>query len=147
MDLENLLNELGKLLADISGTTSQGRMFVNNSPSRIMGLDVSSDISIKIGLSEYLEAAQQRQHPTDIEPLIDLFDKGDSLKIVVLLPGIKKDDVKVTAIDGLLVIEVRKGFQVYHKEIPCNIRADEIAVKTATSSNSVVEIVLRKGGS
>lgn len=146
MDLENLLNELGKLLSAISDTAGEGRAFMNSSRSRIMNFDISSNISIRIGLPEKLESMPAKQSPqvADVEPLIDLFDKDDTLKIVVLLPGIKKEDVNVTIIDGKLVIDVRKGSQIYRKEIPCDIKVDEIAVKTTASSNSVIEIVLRK---
>ncbi|MFY3740737.1 MAG: HSP20 family molecular chaperone IbpA [Candidatus Nitrosomirales archaeon] len=145
MDIEKLLNELSKLLSDISDTRGQRRTVVNSSRSRIMGFDISSNISIKIGLAEELKntPAEQYQQLTDVEPLIDVFDSEDGLKIVVLLPGIKKEDVNVTVIDGKLVIEIRKGFQVYRKEIPCNIREDEIAVKTI-SNNSVIEMFLAR---
>jgi HSP20 family molecular chaperone IbpA len=146
MDIEKLLNELSKLLSDISDTTGQRRTVVNSSRSRIMGFDISSNISIKIGLAEELKNTPPEQIPqlTDVEPLIDVFDSEDGLKIVVLLPGIKKEDVNVTVIDGKLVIEIRKELQIYHKEIPCDIRVDEIAVKTTTSNNSVIEMFLAK---
>ncbi len=145
MDIEKLLNELSKLLSDISDTRGRRRTVVNSSRSRIMGFDISSNISIKIGLAEELKNTPAEQYPqlTDVEPLIDVFDSEDGLKIVVLLPGIKKEDVNVTVIDGKLVIEIRKGFQVYRKEIPCNIREDEIAVKTI-SNNSVIEMFLAR---
>jgi len=145
MDIEKLLNELSKLLSDISDTRGRRRV-VNSSKSRIMGFDISSNISIRIGISEELKNTPAEQYPqiADVEPLIDVIDNEDGLKIVVLLPGIKKEDVNVTVLDGKLVIEIRKALQIYRKEITCNIRADEIAVKTTTSNNSVIEMFLAK---
>ena len=50
-------------------------------------------------------------------PLMDIFDEEGYLTIVMELPGVKKDDVKLSIIGDMLTIHVDTISQKYRKEI------------------------------
>ena len=79
------------------------------------------------------------------EPLVDVFDDGESLRVVVELPGVRKEDVRVRLLDGFLRIEVSKGGRVHRRDVPSKVAPGSVEVKSTTENNSVVEIAfLRK---
>jgi len=51
------------------------------------------------------------------EPLVDVFEEGDHLLVEAELPGISKDDVKVTFQDDVLTITAERGERKFHKRV------------------------------
>jgi HSP20 family protein len=80
------------------------------------------------------------------EPLVDVFDEANGLRVVVELPGVKKEDVRVRFLDGVLRIEVTKGGRVHRRDVACKVAPGNVEVKSTTENNSVVEMVFRLRG-
>jgi len=140
--MTGILDEIERLLSAILGSANEKR---SSSSSKIGPLDISSNISVKVGLDELGRDPAARPPALDTEPLIDVIEKGDELKIVVSMPGIREEDAIVRITGGRLVVEVRRGLAVYRKDFPCSI-GPELVVKQTTLSNSVLEIVCKAKG-
>ena len=84
--------------------------------------------------------------PQEREPLIDVIESRDAYRVVVLLPGIRKEDVRVFTKPGSIRVEVARNGVTYSKEIPCSSTPAKIEVVSEKERNSVVELIFRKGG-
>ncbi|MBU2497218.1 MAG: Hsp20/alpha crystallin family protein [Nanoarchaeota archaeon] len=75
------------------------------------------------------------------EPLIDVFDEKDILRVIVELPGVEEKDIHIETKDNLLVISAEQEDRKYQKEIklPCAIGKMEKNYK-----NGILEIRLEK---
>lgn len=78
------------------------------------------------------------------EPLVDTtFDEKQNLFIITAeMPGITKQDVKVTLQEGLVTINAEKGDKKYHSEIPVESELDTDTAK-ATYTNGILELKLK----
>jgi HSP20 family protein len=77
------------------------------------------------------------------EPLIDLIEEDEKIKVLAELPGVEKEDIKLYVSRDTLTIDVDTPERRYRKELdlPC-----EIEERSATSSylNGVLETTLTK---
>ena len=81
------------------------------------------------------------------EPLVDIIKGENELRVVAEVPGVNKEDLRVTATENSITLESVTGQPRYHKiiELP-----DTIDPKTAKSTykNGILELSFkRKGGS
>jgi len=73
------------------------------------------------------------------EPLIDIIRDGDKLKIVAELPGVSKEDLRISANETSLAIESISGERRYHKRIDLPEPVDPATGKS-TFKNGILEI-------
>ena len=75
------------------------------------------------------------------QPLVDtsINEKENTMIITAEMPGITKDDVKVTMEQGLVKIHAEKGNKKYHTELPVDKELDEDTTK-ASYINGVLEL-------
>ncbi len=75
------------------------------------------------------------------EPLVDtsINEKDNTMIITAEMPGITKEDVKVTMEEGLVKIHAEKGNKKYHTELPVDKELDEDTTK-ASYINGVLEL-------
>lgn len=75
------------------------------------------------------------------EPLVDtsINEKENIMIITAEMPGITKEDVKVTMEEGLVKIHAEKGNKKYHTELPVDKELDEDTTK-ASYNNGVLEL-------
>ncbi|TLX96729.1 MAG: hypothetical protein E6K96_05380 [Thaumarchaeota archaeon] len=132
-DFPDLFDELERVLFGILGD--------------IQDAGITGTFSLKVGLLDSTtnrEAPRVYPQPAAQGPLIDVIDEKDGLRVIVLLPGIRSDDVKVGVSGRLLRIEITKGGTTYSREIPCKLAPSDIRVKSVVEKNSVVEILFSK---
>jgi len=149
-DIGILLNELTSVIGDVS--VSYGSMkdkLPRDSSYGINILGISLNLSTKtIFLDDSLRKNLKVSHPSPLieynEPLIDILDSPDNLKIVVLLPSVRKEDISFDLKEGFVELVIKKGDQIYRKEIRCKVRPTEIMTKSANYNNSILEIVFKK---
>ncbi|MEM1526813.1 MAG: Hsp20 family protein [Ignisphaera sp.] len=78
------------------------------------------------------------------EPLVDIYDEGDFIRVIVELPGVNEQNIKVTPIDKKhILVEAIDNNNRYRKEIELPA---EIEVKTVKTSyrNGLLEIVAKR---
>jgi len=77
------------------------------------------------------------------EPLVDIVEEDNTLKIIAEVPGVKKDEIEMESIENSLIISVDNKKQKYYKEIELPSKIDLKNLK-ASYRNGVLEISLPK---
>lgn len=77
------------------------------------------------------------------EPLVDVINESEQVRVVAELPGVEKPDIKTTISENKLTISVDSTARKYYKEIDLPSTVDPDTSK-ASYNNGVLEIVLRK---
>ena len=77
------------------------------------------------------------------EPLVDLIEDDDTVKVLAELPGVEKNEIRLRATDNGLTISVDNPVRKYYKELEFPVEVDEKSAKS-TYTNGVLEIVFRK---
>jgi HSP20 family protein len=77
------------------------------------------------------------------EPLVDIVDLNSEIKVIVELPGVAKEDIKLSGTEDKLTISVNTNERKYYKEIEI---PEKINPKNAKSSyrNGVLDVTLPK---
>ena len=79
------------------------------------------------------------------EPLVDIIETNGEIHIVVELPGVDKEDIKLRGTETTLTISVDVPQRKYYKEIKLPARVNVKDAKTAYK-NGVLEVKLPKIG-
>jgi len=82
--------------------------------------------------------------PTETrEPLVDVIDEKDSMKVVAELPGVNKSDIQIDTTGNSVTINVDTPNRKYHKtvDLPSDVDPE---TSTATYNNGVLEVSLKK---
>ena len=76
------------------------------------------------------------------EPMVGLFEEQDHLLVVVEMPGIGAEDLKLELEDDILTINAAHGSKKYHKEIllPATFSTENM---THSCRNGVLEITFK----
>ena len=77
------------------------------------------------------------------EPLVDIIEEDDQLKVVAELPGVDKKDISLYLDEYHLTISVETPERRYHKELELPYEIDAASSKS-TYRNGVLETVLKK---
>jgi HSP20 family protein len=77
------------------------------------------------------------------EPLVDVIEGKDTLTVIAEVPGVSRDDIKLTGEENKLEISVDTPSRKYHKAIrlPCDVKP--MSTK-ASYKNGVLEVVLER---
>jgi len=84
--------------------------------------------------------------PDTREPLVDVINGGDTVRVVVELAGVSKDEIEIYADpDGSVLIETT-GNRKYSKKLQLPAMIDSESA-TSTYNNGILEVVFRKKAS
>jgi HSP20 family protein len=87
---------------------------------------------------------QPALEPTDSrEPLADVINEPEQVRVVAELPGVEKSDITTTITEDTLTIKVDTAARKYYKELHLPSGVDPDSSK-ASYNNGVLEIVLKK---
>jgi len=77
------------------------------------------------------------------EPITDLFDEKDEIRVYAEMPGVSQEDIKLDLKEDILDISVQSGDRKYHKEIllPVKVKAENL---TSSYKNGILEIKIKK---
>jgi HSP20 family protein len=79
------------------------------------------------------------------EPLVDVFDEKDQVRIIAELPGVEKETINLNLENKSLVISVETPRKYYKKvDLPTEVEAESIK---ASYKNGILEISIKKTGS
>jgi len=79
------------------------------------------------------------------EPLVDVYEEEEVIKVVAEVPGVEKDDINLNASERKLIISVDTPQRKYYKEVDLPAEVDPKSTK-ASYKNGVLEVVLKKVG-
>lgn len=91
------------------------------------------------GRPEVVELTETR------EPLVDIFEEDDQVKVVAEVPGVEKDDINLNATEDVLVISVKTPQRKYYKEVDLPVKVEPSSAR-ASYKNGVLEVSLKKKG-
>ena len=77
------------------------------------------------------------------EPLVDVNVNDKEVKVVMEMPGVKKEEIKINAYDGEVEVTANDPQRKYHKTIELPQYADIETVKS-TYNNGILEITFNK---
>ena len=77
------------------------------------------------------------------EPLVDIMQTNNEVKVVAELPGVEKEDIKLHGTETTLTISVDAPERKYHKEVELPAKVDTKETK-ASYKNGVLEVTLQK---
>jgi len=77
------------------------------------------------------------------EPLVDVIQEQDQVKIITELPGVEKEDIQLFATERSLTIDVTSPEHKYHKELELPFEVDDESAMS-TYRNGVLETVIKK---
>lgn len=80
---------------------------------------------------------------TEREPLVDVFNEEEQVRVVAEMPGVNKDDINLTATENKLTVRVDTPERKYFREIDL---PEEVEPESAKASyrNGVLEVVIKK---
>lgn len=69
----------------------------------------------------FKEKVETPPAPKPKEPLVDVFDEGDHLRIIAELPGVEEKDIKIDLKDNKLTLSADTASHKYHQQVtlPC----------------------------
>lgn len=77
------------------------------------------------------------------EPLADVNTTDKEIKVIVEMPGVKKEDIKINAAEGMVEITTTDSQRKYHKTLELPPEAD-IDSARSNYNNGILEIVFNK---
>ena len=86
---------------------------------------------------------EQPSISSEREPLVDISSTDKEVKVIVEMPGIKKENIKINAYENSLEIISDDPQRKYHKVIDLPLEADIETVKSIYN-NGILEIVFNK---
>lgn len=136
-DLQSALTDLLAALQDDKVTSARERRV----RSLGNGLTITTDVTVRVGLLDAADAVRvpgraQVAH----EPLVELIESPTGPRVIVSLPGVRKEDVHMSFGSKRLHLEIQRGPRVFRRTIPCALDPDRMRVDSVTENNSVVEI-------
>lgn len=79
----------------------------------------------------------------EMEPLVDVIEEEDKIKVIVEMPGVEKDKINLKASEDTLVVRGSNSNRKYYKEITLPAKVKPESAK-ATYRNGVLEVTLEK---
>jgi len=77
------------------------------------------------------------------EPITDVFDEKQEIRIYAEMPGVNKEDIKLDLKEDILDISAQTGDRIYHKEIllPAKVKTQSLSY---AYNNGILEIKIKK---
>jgi HSP20 family protein len=77
------------------------------------------------------------------EPIIDVFDEKDEIRVYAEMPGVSQEDIKLDLREDILDISAQSGDRKYHKEVllPAKVKAENL---TSSYKNGILEVKIKK---
>lgn len=77
------------------------------------------------------------------EPIVDIFDEKEEIKIYAEMPGVNQEDIKIDLKGDILDISAETGDKKYHKEVllPAKVKSETLI---SNYKNGILEIRIKK---
>ncbi len=151
-NFENIFDQMDFILEDIFRRFGFKNMqdFKSQSPGFVWGFRMTQGPDgrprvERFGNTPMREVDGERKFSDEREPLIDIIDDVEFLRVIAEIPGVTKQDIDLSSTDNSLLIqaESKDGGRRYYKELtlPCVIVPESASAKF---KNGVLEVELKK---
>ena len=112
----------------------------------VFGFSVKSAIGGKPIVEPFGNIKKTPQGPKvdeEREPITDVFDEKEEIKVYAEMPGVSKEDIKLDLKEDILDISAHTGDRKYHKEVllPAKLKAENM---TSSYTNGMLEVKIKK---
>jgi len=97
----------------------------------------------EIQLGNIKKSLKGPQVSEEREPLVDIVETNDEIRVVVELPGVEKSDIKLHGTEDALTISVDTPQSKYYKEVELPTKV-KVRDAKSTYKNGVLEVVIPK---
>jgi len=142
--LIDLASELAEKAPD--GIVKEGQIGDDKGLKAVYGFSVKVGSGGRPTIQQFGNVREEAQGPVVDEmrePMVDTFDEGDFILVVVEMPGVSESDVKYEIKGDILILSGETEDRKYYKELLLPASVDEEKV-SYTNRNGVVEIKLWK---
>jgi HSP20 family protein len=91
----------------------------------------------KLAPKPEVKISQQR------EPLVDVIEEENAIKVIAELPGINKEDINLECVDKMLRISAQSAERKYYKEVELPTEVEAESAK-ASYKNGILEVIIKK---
>lgn len=144
-DIDIIVNDFSDLIANLLKVSAKRNPY-NNGMIPTSLINVSFNVkahSLEEMLSNNLQEKLCQYHEGK-DPLIDVIETTDQIRVIATLPGIKNEDVWFDVRNGVLTVEIIRYGQILKKEIQCKTKPEQVLIKSSKVNNSVLELVFDK---
>jgi HSP20 family protein len=144
-DLEEAESMFGRMFSTLSGIGSATKLA--DSPY-YYGYLITIDPNGKPRIREFgnvrKSSKEAVEHNGAREPLVDTIvdEKQHTVRITAEMPGVNKEDIKVSSSGRHVTVHAEKGEKKYHADIPVNVSLEESSTR-ASYSNGVLELKIK----
>jgi len=112
----------------------------------VFGVSVKTAVGGKTIVEPFGNVKKTPQGPKveeEREPITDVFDEDQEIRIYAEMPGVNQKDIKLDLKEDILVISAQTGDRKYHKEVllPAKVQADTMA---SSYNNGILEVKVKK---
>jgi len=102
---------------------------------------VTHSVKIRSLVPPGQKKAEERPENKTIEPITDIFNEGDQLRVVIEMPGVSQEKIRIAFDDRVLVISAKENAKRYKKEITLPWHGKVVKERF---QNGILEIVLEQ---
>jgi len=147
--IENLIDMAAKLKEAGGEINKEGEIDLSNlkkGMKGVFGFSVKTAVGGKPIVESFGNVKKTPQGPTveeEREPITDVFDEEQEVRIYAEMPGVNQEDIKLGLKEDILDIWAQTGDRKYHKEVllPAKVQADTIV---SSYNNGILEIRVKK---
>jgi HSP20 family protein len=112
----------------------------------VFGFSIKTAVGGKPIVEPFGNIKKNPQGPTveeEREPMTDVFDEKEEVRIYAEMPGVNEEDIKVDLRGDILDISAQSKDRKYHKEVllPTKVKAETIS---SSYKNGILEVRIKK---
>jgi HSP20 family protein len=147
--IENLVDLAAKLKEAGGEINKEGEIDLSNlrkGMKGVFGVSIKTAVGGKPVVESFGNVKKTPEGPKveeEREPLTDVFDEDEEIRIYAEMPGVNEADIKLDLKEDILDISAQTGDRKYHKEIllPAKVQADTLV---SSYNNGILEIKVKK---
>jgi len=147
--IENLIDMAAKLKeegGEISKESEIDLGHIKEGMKGVFGFSVKTAVGGKPIVESFGNVKKTPQGPKveeEREPITDVFDEKQEIRIYAEMPGVNKEDIKLDLKEDILDISAQTGDRIYHKEIllPAKVKTQTLSY---AYNNGILEIKIKK---
>lgn len=145
LELAGRMNELGVNISEMREVRQDAE---KKGVNAVFGISIKTgiggdDVPVVESFGNVKSSPEGPKIQEEREPLTDVFDEGDSITVIMEMPGVSTDNINISVREDMLEVVAEKGKKRYRKEmmLPVKVSENNFSDKYV---NGVLEVILKK---
>ncbi len=143
VDLATKLKEAG---GEINKESELDLSHLKKGMKGVFGFSIKTAVGGKPVVEQFGNIKKTSEGPKvdeEREPITDVFDEKDEIKVYAEMPGVSAEDIKIDLKEDILVFEAHSGDRKYRKEVllPAKVKTETLE---SIYKNGILEIKIKK---